>query len=303
MRLKRLIERIRKDGQINEAFWAYVFVAPNLLLFLVFLFIPIINTVLLSFQRFSFRGANTWVGLENYQRVLANPTWWDAVRVSAIYALCVIPISVLLAFIIAVLILNYSSFWQTVFKSMFYLPTVVSGIVVSLVWLWIYYPTEAGLANYFLSLLGIEPIIWLGSVKWALPSLILMGILSGFGSGVILYCASIGGLPQNLIDAAEIDAASWFTKIRKIVWPLVKPVTLYLLVIGLAQSFQVFTQPYVMTNGGPLRSTTTVVFYIYTQAFEYFQFGPAAAMSVLLAVIVFIFSYISYRYFSSDVEY
>ncbi len=173
----------------------------------------------------------------------------------------------------------------------------------SLVWFWIYDPTRAGLLNMFLGLFGIDHVMWLGQSSTALFSLILMTWLTGHGAGVILYLAALGGIPRSLYEAAEIDHASEWSKFRNVTWPLLKPTTLYLLVMGIITSFQVFMSIYLMTQGGPNFATTTIAYLIYTHAFEFYKFGLAAAESFVLGVVIIIASVLQFKLMASDVEF
>ncbi len=189
------------------------------------------------------------------------------------------------------------------FKAALYLPTVASGVTLSLVWLAMFDPTSGGLFNKVLALFGLEPVIWLGQSSSALFSLMLMTYLGSHGSGIILYLAAMGGIPKSLYEAADIDHASGWTQFTKITWPLLKPTTLYLLVTGVITSFQVFISVYLMTQGGPNFATTTIAYLIYDTAFVYYDFGLASAQSFVLAAMIVIVSVVQFKYFSTDIEY
>lgn len=291
-----------KKRKLKHWFWAYLFILPNFGLFLIFIIYPIISSFWLSFNHYNF-SQMTFVGLENYQTILSENIFWQSLKNTTIYAVSVVPANTIIAFLIAGLILHFNKRLQTFFKSIYYLPAVISGIVMSLVWLWIYYPTRAGLLNYILSLVGINEKLWLASPKLALLSIIMMSIVGHQGFGIILYSASIGSIPQDFYESADLDGANWFQKSFYITWPLVKPTSFYLLIIGLAGAFRVFVQPYVMTHGGPVHATITVVYLLYRKAFENSNFGEAAAISFILSLIVFGLSFINHKFFSTDVEY
>ena len=220
-----------------------------------------------------------------------------------IYTVCTVPVNIGITLILAMLIFPLSGKSQTFFKAAFYLPGVASGITMSLIWLWMFDPTDSGLLNYIMSLFGLDSVMWLADSGTALFSLMLMTYIGAHGSGILLYLAAMGGIPKSLYEAAEIDAASWFSQQKNITWPLLKPTTLYLLVTGIIASFQVFEQAYVMTQGGPDFATTTIAYLIYTHAFEAFNFGLAAAESFVLGFIIVIISVIQFKMMASDVEF
>lgn len=220
-----------------------------------------------------------------------------------LFTLGTVPVNILITFVLSVLIFQMKTRWQTFFKATLYLPAVASGVTISVVWLAIFDPTGSGLLNRFISLFGLDPVIWLGQSSTALFSLILMSWLGSHGAGIILYMAALGGIPKSLYEAADIDHASAWTKFTRITWPLLKPTTLYLLVTGVIGSFQVFISVYLMTQGGPNFATTTIAYLIYQTAFTFYEFGLASAQSFILAIIIVVISIVQFKYFSSDVEY
>ena len=224
-------------------------------------------------------------------------------RNTAIYTIGTVPINIGISLFLAMMIFPINKRSQTFFKASFYLPAVTSGITMSLIWLWMFDPTKSGLINYVLSFVGLDPQMWLASSSTALFSLMLMTYIGGHGVGVILYLAAMGGIPESLYEAADIDAASSWSKLKNITWPLLKPTTLYMLITGVIGSFQVFEATYVMTQGGPNFATTTISYLIYQHAFEYYQFGLAAAEAFILGLVIVVISVLQFKYMASDVEY
>jgi multiple sugar transport system permease protein len=269
--------------------------------FTTFVLIPIVWSVFVSFQEYRVFGTE-WVGLRNFQEVLYDDLFWTAVGNTLRYAVVVMPSSVLIALILASLINPLKRGSQTFFRASFYLPTVASSVVIAMVWRWIF-QTRFGLANYFLSLLGVDPVNWLHSSAWALRSVIIMAVLTPPGMGIILYLAAMGSIPESLYEAATIDGANRLTQWWKITLPLLKPTTLYLMIVSTIGSFQVFDQVMLMTQGGPGYATTTIVHRIYNVAFRDFQFGYAGAMSMFLFVAIITLAIIQSKVLSSDVEY
>ena len=282
--------------------WAYVFISMPVLLFFVFKIYPIISAFIMSFQRYGVM-RSTWIGTDNYVEVITDPIFWRALRVTLVYTAGTVPVNIGISFILAWLISSQHKRLHNLFKGAFYLPSVTSGVTTALVWLWIFNPTNQGLLNRFLALFGIDNIIWLGTSKTALFSLMLMTYLGSHGPAIVLYMAAMGGIPDSLYEAADIDGASKWAKMRYFTLPLLKPTSLYLLVTGIISSFQVWNNVYLMTSGGPNFATTTLAYYIYNTAFHYFDFGRASAMSFLLAIIIVVTSLVQYKYLSSNVEY
>ncbi len=287
--------------RIVRARWAYLFIAPAVLHFLVFNVYPIVSTVYLSFMRFNLQG-NTFVGLQNYQIAMADPIFWKSMANTALYAMVVVPAGIGIALFLSALIFPLRSSAQNFYKGAFYLPGIVSAVVVSMIWLWMF-DSAHGLLNYLLSTVGLGPVTWLGESRTALPSLMFMAVAGGGGSAIILYLAAMGGIPPTLYEAARLDGASRWAEFWKITLPLLKPTTLYLAVMGTIGSFQVFTSIFMMTRGGPNFSTSTIVFSIYQTAFEFLKLGRASAMALILAAIIITISAIQFKWLGAEVEY
>ena len=279
----------------------YLFILPKLILFTTFVAVPIVWAFLVSFQ--DYRIFDTvWVGLDNFRRALQDDLFWQALRNTLHYAVIVMPSQVLLALVLASLIHPLRTKSQSFFRAAFYLPTVASTVVLAMVWRWIF-QTRFGLFNYFGGLLGMEPISWLTSSSWAMWAIIIMAVLTPPGVGIILYLAAMNSIPDTLYEAATIDGAGPLAKWWRITLPLLKPTTLYLMIVSTIGSFQVFDQVMLMTQGGPGYATTTLVHRIYTSGFRDFQFGYAGAMSLFLFVIIICLAFIQFKVTSGDVEY
>lgn len=287
---------------IKDYGWCYAFIAVPLLLFLFFTVYPIFMSFIYSFQKYGVMGSE-WIGLDNYKTLLNNDIFWKAMKNTVIYTVGTVPVNIIITLFLAMMIFPLNSKSQTFFKASFYLPGVTSGITMSLIWLWIFDPTGAGLFNAILGFFGFDSQMWLANPDTALFSLILMTYIGGHGTGVLLYLAAMGGIPKSLYEAADIDSASWWSKLKNITWPLLKPTTLYMLVMGIIGSFQVFEQAYVMTQGGPNFATTTIAYLIFDHAFQAFDFGLAAAESFVLGFIIIVISILQFKFMSSDVEY
>ncbi|GIP15680.1 ABC transporter permease [Paenibacillus montaniterrae] len=291
--------RIKIKG---DSAWGYAFIAIALVVFSLFTAYPVISAFIISLQEYRPLGS-TYVGLENFKDSFASELFWKAVKNTAVYTILTVPVNIFLAFIVSILILPFKKRTQTVFKAIYYLPAVASGVALAVVWLWIFDPLKSGIANQLISMLGIGNQNWLGSSSTAMFSLVLMSWLSSHGTAIIIYLAALLGIDKSYYEAADIDGANFFQKLWFIVIPFLKPTTLFLLVTGVIGSFQVFQNAYLMTGGGPDHATTMVGLLIFNNAFTYFEFGQAAAQSLVLAFIIAIISFIQFKFFGNDVEY
>lgn len=289
----------------NEDRWGYLFIAAAMIIFAVFTLYPVINAVYTSFFDYKPFGSK-YVGLQNYIETLKyskRNLFYKAAWNTFLYTVIVVPLSLLISFSVAIMILPFKKRTQSVFKAMYYLPGVASGVALSVVWLWIYDSSPDGLFNQLLQLLHIPTQNWLSSTKTSMLSLIIMALLSSHGTSIITYIAALHGIDNSYFEAAELDGASFLQKVRLIVWPLVKPTTLFLLVTGVIGSFQVFMNAFMMTGGGPDNSTTMIGLLIYNNAFVYAKYGLACAQAILLAIVIAIVSLIQFKLMGVDVEY
>jgi multiple sugar transport system permease protein len=283
--------------------WAYLFLSIPVVLFSVFHVIPLITTIFLGFADYFPGGLPVWVGFENYEYALTDDLFWKSLWTTGFYAAGVVPASLAISLLLSHLIFRLKrSSSQAVFKSAFYLPAVTSGAILSLVWLWLFNPAR-GLLNYLLMFIGLGPFAWTGDPEMAMPSLMLMAVFGGHGAAIVLLTAAMGSIPISYYEAAHLDGASSWHQFRAITVPLLRPTLLYLVVTTTIGSFQVFTQVLMMTGGGPNYATTTLVYLIYTDAFEYFDFGKAAAEATILSLGLAAIAVVQYKRLSSDVEY
>lgn len=282
--------------------WAYAFIAVALVTFALFTAYPVVSAFIISFQDYKPLGS-TFVGLDNYISSLTDSLFWKSIKNTVVYTILTVPVALFISFAVAVLVLPLRKWMQTTFKAIYYLPAVVSGVSLSVVWLWIYDPMTTGIFNKLLALIGIENQNWLGSSSTSMLSLVIMAWLSSHGTSIIIYIAGLLGIDESYYEAAEIDGANFFHKIWYIVLPCMKPTTLFLLVTGVIGSFQVFQNAYLMTGGGPDNSTTMVGLLIFNNAFKYFEFGEAAAQSLILALIIALIAFVQFKFMGNDVEY
>ncbi|HEY9076297.1 MAG TPA: sugar ABC transporter permease [Anaerolineaceae bacterium] len=285
----------------NRYKWSYFFIAPSMLLFLIFIAYPVFQAFLFAFQKVNLQGS-TWVGFKNFIDLGNSTLFWASMQHTVIYAFFVVVAWISSSMVVAALIQPLSNKVQSLFRGAFYLPNVTSVIVISLVWIWIFEP-DYGFFNYLLTLVGLPKVLWLQNPDIALWSIVLSTVLIVPGSGVVLYSAAMGSIPTEFYEAAELEGASGFQKLVHITFPLLKPTTLYLTVIYTIAGFQIFERVYIMTGGGPINATTTLVQLIYMTAFSDFNYGRASAQALILFAIIAVFSFIQFKFLGTDVEY
>lgn len=280
----------------------YVFIAVALVVYALFTAYPVIKAFIISFQDYKPLGS-TYIGFENYAATFESSLFWKSIRNTIMYTLLTVPFNLFLSFIIAIMILPLRKKVQNVFKGIYYLPTVASGVALSVVWLWIYDPLPAGIFNRLIGFFGISNQNWLGASSTAMLALVMMSWLSSHGSAIIIFLAALIGIDNSYYEAADLDGATFLQKLRHIVVPFVKPTILFLLVTAVIGSFQVFQNAYLMTGGGPNHSTTMVGLLIFDNAFKYFEFGRAAAQSLVLAAVIALVSLIQFKFLGKEIEY
>jgi multiple sugar transport system permease protein len=283
--------------------WSYLFILPTVGFFVLFTVLPVVQAFTLSLQNATIVGGD-WVGFENFFTLGRDPIFWKAVINTVLYAVIVVAAQIGLALLIAGLLQPLPARAQVFYRALFYLPLVNSAILVAMVWRWIFNPNPFGLANAVLSVLGLGPYRWIGSSDEALAAVILSTVLIIPGGGVVLYSAAMGGIPRELYEAAEVEGAGWYAKWRNITIPLLRPTTLYLVVVYTILAFQVFERVYIMTNGGgPNNATITIVQLIYSTAFQFGRYGLASAQAVLLFLMAVAVAIVQFRWLQTDVEY
>jgi multiple sugar transport system permease protein len=269
----------------REAIFGYIFLSPWIIGFIMFLAGPMIASIFLSLTEYKMIHPPVWLGLANYTRMMNDPLVWRSLRVTATYTAFSVPLGLISAMAVAVL-LNQRIHLSGIFRTIFYLPSVISGVAVALVFAWIF-NYRFGILNFFLSLVGISGPNWLGNPRYALWAFVVMS-LWGIGGTVIIFLAGLQGVPVSLHEAATIDGANAWTRFWKITIPLITPVILFTMVTGVIGTFQTFTQAYIMTGGGPANATLFYLLYLYKNAFNWFEMGYASALAWLLFLIILI---------------
>jgi multiple sugar transport system permease protein len=267
---------------------AYVFLAPGLIIFSVFTVFALIYAFYLTFHEWNIlQPAKPFVGLQNYKDMIHDAQFRQAVVNTAYFTGGSIPCTMAIGLGVA-LLLNQPLRFRGLFRTMYYLPVVTPFVASAILWKWLY-NGDYGLFNFYLLKLHLidQPLLWLSSKDLAMPSVILMAIWGGVGFSMVVYLAGLQSIPEELYEAAKIDGANAFDRLRYVTIPMLAPTTLFLLVIGIIGSFQIFTQIFVMTGGGPVGRTTTVVYYIYQSAFTYYEMGYASTLAYGLFVLLF----------------
>jgi multiple sugar transport system permease protein len=254
---------------------------------------PFIGAAYLSLTDYDILSRPNFVGLENFRHMLfEDPLFWTAMRVTTVYALFSVPLGIALGLFLAIL-LNARIHGLAWLRTIYYLPAVLSGVAVSFLWIWVF-SADWGVLNYLLSLVGIRGPNWLTSQKWALPALIIMS-LWGVGGNLVIYLAGLQGVPTELYEAAVVDGAGRWRKFWHITLPMISPVILFQLIMGIIGALQTFTQGYVMTQGGPNNATLFFILYLWRNAFQYLKMGYASALAWAIFAYILLLTLIVLR--------
>ncbi len=292
---------------------AFGFLAPNGVGFLVFTFIPVVAAFALSLFQWDIFNPPKFVGFTNFTDLLGwnyadgafawnDPLFWRCLG-NTLFMMMGIPVSMAAALFLAI-VLNQKLRGRVFFRTIFFLPHICAGVGLYLLWKYLYNP-DFGMANKFLALFGIGGPDWLDSYHWAKPALMIMNVWAEMGGlSMIIYLAGLQGIPPDLYEAADIDGAGKWAQFRHITWPMLAPTTFFILVTSMIVGFQSgFNAAYIMTQGGPNYATTTIDYFIYIQAFQYFNMGYAAAISVVLFGLIFAVTLVNWRFGGRTVNY
>lgn len=270
---------------------AILFVAPALLVVSIFFFVPVLAALAVSLTDFDLYALADlrnlrFVGFENYSTLLQNPLFWQSLVNTLYFVVVGVPLSLGASLGTAVLLNSKLARFKALFRTAFFAPVVTTLVAVAVVWRYLFH-TRYGLLNYALAWLGIEPIDWLGDPRWAMPAIILLAVWKNFGYNMIIFIAALQSIPEDLYEAARIDGASAWRRFRSITLPMMAPTMLLVSIITIAGYFQLFTEPYVMTQGGPLQSTVSVLYFMYEEGFKWWNLGSASAVAFLLFLLIF----------------
>jgi multiple sugar transport system permease protein len=288
------LELIKKKIIRRTTFTFYMFISPWLTGFFIFTLFPLIYSLFISFSHWSMMGKSQLIGLANYVRAFSGEDkwFWKSIQVTAYYSFLYVPISLALSFIIA-LLLNQKVRGMRVFRTVYYLPSLVSGVALSTLWLYIF-NYNFGLLNTLLRILRLEPQKWLLDARWVIPSFVFMG-LWGLGGCMVIFLAGLQDVPPELYEAASIDGAGTWKKFTRITIPFMTPMIFFNLIMGIIGSFQIFTQAFVMTKGGPNGASMFYIVNLYSYAFERFEMGYASALAWILFIILMALTSLVFR--------
>ena len=293
-------QRNRLSLRRREAIYGYLFILPAVLGFFLWTAGPMVSSAWISFHEWDLLRDPEWTGLGNYRRMIDDPLFWKSLRVTFAFVFIFVPVFQLLSFAIS-LLLNASARGISFFRTAYYLPTIVPIVASSVLWSWVF-NSEFGLLNSVLRRFGFPKILWLQDPDYALFSIIVMSLWT-FGGTMVIYLAGLQGIPQHLYEAAAIDGAGPWRKLRDVTVPMMSPVIFFNLVLGFINALQTFTQAFIITDGGPQNSTLFFALYLYRKAFRDFAMGYAAALAWVLFGIVLLFSLLLFRSFGRMVYY
>ncbi|WP_081411886.1 carbohydrate ABC transporter permease [Alicyclobacillus herbarius] len=304
-KLPVLEKRQRSIAERKEERMFWLFISPWVIGFLAFSGGPIVASLALSFTKYDVTSSPVFVGLKNFIDIFQDPIFYKSLEVTILYTVLSVPFDIILALLLAVL-LNQKVKGQSVFRTIFYAPSIIAGVAISFLWSWLLNPVF-GVVNYLLSFIGIHGILWFSGIHTVVPSFVLMTMTS-IGGTMIIFLASLQSLPTDLYEAAALDGASKFKQFLRITVPLISPVILFNVIIGIINSFQVFTQAYVITQGGPNYNSYFYVYYLFDTAFNQFRMGYASAQAWILFIIVAALTFLSlhvskkYVYYEDPVQ-
>ncbi|MBN1994089.1 MAG: sugar ABC transporter permease [Anaerolineae bacterium] len=278
----------------------YIFIGPFILGVLFWVLIPALTAVWLVFQDWNLISPASYIGLKNITRLATDKLFWQSLKVTTIFTVASVPLGLLFSFILALLI-NTKVRGLAIFRTIYYLPSIMPAVANAVLWAWIF-NTDFGLLNALLRSIGLPKVGWLQQPEWALPALIAMS-LWGVGAAMIIFLAGLQGIPETFYEAAKIDGAGRWAQLRHITVPLMSPVIFFNLIIGVINSFQVFTAGYLITNGGPQNATLFYVLYLYRVGFRYLEMGYAATLSWILFFVIMILTFIIFKTLGRSVYY
>lgn len=285
----------------RESRAGYLWVSPWIIGFLLFTALPLLASFALGLTRWNGVGAPTFVGLDNFTHLFtADPLFWQSLKVTVIFAALYLPISLVFGFGLA-LLMNQRLPGMALLRTIYFLPSILTGVAVAVVWGFIF-DKNYGVFNWALGLLHISPVPWLQSSFWVLPALVIMQ-LWGVGGSMLIYLAGIQGVPTELYEAVTLDGAGWWGRLRNVTIPMTSPTILFNLVLGLIGTFQIFTQAYIMTGGGPNYGSYFYALNIYDSAFQSLRLGYASAEATILFIIIVLCSAAVFRWSRSWVYY
>lgn len=264
----------------------YVYLLPGALFLGMFTYYPILQSIYLSLHRWNlFTPFPVFAGLENYEDMLNDEVFWTVAKNTLWYVLGTVPITMVLALVLALLLNEKLGWLRSVYRAAAFYPTMIPMAAAAMLWVWLFNPS-VGLVNHYLSKIGLPRLGWLYDMDWALPAIILTSIWKNFGYFMLIYLAGLQSIPSSLYEAADVEGANWWARVRYITLPLLTPTTVFVIVVAIISSFQVFDLVYVMTQGGPADRTNVLVYYIYQNAFRFGDIGYSSALTVVFVAAI-----------------
>jgi ABC-type sugar transport system permease subunit len=284
----------------REEKFGWILSSPYIIYFIIISAFPIIFSLILMFMRWNMLSSMQFIGLQNFFTLFQDPLFWKALVNTFIFLIIHIPLQICLALLISALLNNPDLIWKSFFRSTFFMPVVISGVVVTLLWKQLY-STETGLLNNILLGMSLEKIHWLTSTKIAMPAIAIMATWKNLGLYIVILLAGLQSIPRSLYEAADIDGAGKIQQFFHITIPMVNPTLITVIVLSTIGGFSLFIEPYIMTGGGPLNSTLSTNLYIYQQAFSFYKMGYAATMGFMMALIIFIVVMLQRKYIEREI--
>ncbi|MEG8947123.1 carbohydrate ABC transporter permease [Rosettibacter firmus] len=279
---------------MKKKFVPYLFVAPYIIHFLLFVGFPVGFSIYLTFHDWNIISPMEFIGLANYERLFNDTLFWKSLKNTLIFLLIHIPLQIIVALFLAELLTQKIKL-KNFFRASYFMPVVVSGVVITILWQQLY-GFESGLLNRLLTYIGIKKIGWLTDPNWAMPSIAIMATWKNVGLYIVLFLVGLQTIPQQYYEAAELEGATHLQKFFKITLPMINPTIFMVVILSTIGGFSLFIEPYVMTGGGPLNSTLSAVLYIYKQGFFYYHMGYAATLGFFFAFIILLVVFIQKKF-------
>jgi len=285
------------NKRTGAAWW---FVAPALIVIAIFFFVPVLAALVISVTDFDIYALADlhnlrWIGLRNYARLVQTPLFWQALGNTLYFVVAGVPLSIGASLGAALLLNSRLARFQGFFRTALFAPVVTTLVAVAVIWRYLF-NTRYGFLNYALSRIGIAPIDWLGDPHWAMPAIILFAVWKSFGYNMVILLAGLQSIPQELYEAARIDGASALLRFRYVTLPMLAPILAMVGILTVAGYFQLFAEPYVMTQGGPLQSTVSVLYFMYEEGFKWWNLGSASAVAFILFLFIFAVTVVQLRF-------
>jgi len=281
----------------NRTAAAWLFLSPAMVAIAIFFVVPVLSALIMSFTDFDIYALGNlnnvrFMGFKNYIRIFETPLFWVAMKNTFYFVIVGAPLSVFVSLGAALMVNSKLAKFKPFYRTVYFLPVVTSLVAVAIVWRYLFHPAH-GLLNYALgNLFGIAPIDWLGNPDLAMPAIILMAVWKGFGYNMLIFIAGLQNIPEELYEASHMDGAGGWRQFMDITVPMLAPTSVFVVMITIIGYFQLFAEPYVMTEGGPMNATTSIVLMMYEQGFRWWNMGYAAAIAFVLFAVILVFSVI-----------